>query len=100
MARGTTVSQARALVTQGKADKRLVIRRLMVDPSFQRRGIAKKLLQAVTSEADQMRIPMWLFSRPAGVPLYEKVGFIEVGQTQLSVPEFEVGKHRPVSKPY
>lgn len=83
----------RTLCHQPSLLRVLVIRRLMVHPRFQRRGIANKLLLAVASEADQMRTPMWLFSRPAGEPLYERAGFIEVGQTRLDVPEFKVGKN-------
>jgi GNAT superfamily N-acetyltransferase len=67
----------------------------MVDPAFQRKGIASRLLKHVTDEADRLRTPVWLFSRPAGVPLYEKAGFVEVGQTELDVPEFKVSMSRP-----
>jgi GNAT superfamily N-acetyltransferase len=67
-----------------------VIRRLMVDPKFQRKGIAAKLLRFVVAEADQERRPIWLFSRPAAVALYTRAGFVQVGETELDVPEFKV----------
>lgn len=65
----------------------------MVDPRYQRKGIAAKLMQHVTNEADRLRTPVWLFARPAGLPLYRKTGFIQVGETQLDVPEFKVRQH-------
>jgi GNAT superfamily N-acetyltransferase len=62
----------------------------MVDPKYQRVGLGGKLLTKVANEADEMRIPMWLFSRPAGVAMYKAHGFQIVGETQLDVPEFKV----------
>jgi GNAT superfamily N-acetyltransferase len=67
-----------------------VIRRLMVDPKYQRLGLGAKMLAQVANGADQMRMPMWLYSRPAGVAMYKAHGFQIVGETQLDVPEFKV----------
>lgn len=46
----------------------------------------------MTDEADRMRTPVWLFARPAGLPLYHKSGFIQAGETELDVPEFKVSR--------
>ncbi|KPI36899.1 uncharacterized protein AB675_5992 [Cyphellophora attinorum] len=67
--------------------RHVFVRRLMVDPSYQRMGIGSLLLRHVTSHADQNAMPCWLYSRPAGVKLYEQEGFRAVGTTELSTAE-------------
>jgi GNAT superfamily N-acetyltransferase len=67
--------------------RHVFVRRLMVDPLYQRMGIGALLLRHVTSHADQNAMPCWLYSRPAGVKLYEQEGFQAVGTTKLSTAE-------------
>lgn len=66
-----------------RGKKHMYIRRLMVLPEYQGRGIASKLLRVVTDEADKQKIVCWLFSRPAGEKLYTKVGFEIMGETEM-----------------
>lgn len=71
-----------------RGKKHMFIRRIMVLPEYQRRGIAGKLMKVVTDEADRQKIVCWLFARPAGMKLYEKVGYKAVGMTSMDEPEF------------
>ena len=71
-----------------RGKKHMYIRRLMVLPEYQGRGIGSKLLKMVTDEADRQKIVCWLFSRPiAERKLYEPVGFRTIGVTEMDEPE-------------
>lgn len=65
----------------------MFIRRIMVLPEYQGMGIGRKLMQVVTDEADQLKIVCWLFARPMGVGLYERVGYTTFGVTSMDEPE-------------
>ncbi|KAI8680343.1 N-acetyltransferase domain-containing protein [Fusarium keratoplasticum] len=56
---------------------------LGVDPSQQRRGIGKMLLQGAFEEADKFGEECYLVATPAGLPLYRGAGFEEVGVLKL-----------------
>lgn len=71
-----------------RGKKHMFIRRIMVLPEYQRRGIAGKLMKVVTDEADRQKIVCWLFARPAGMKLYEKVGYKTIAETDMNEPEF------------
>lgn len=69
-----------------RGKKHMFIRRIMVLPEYQRRGVASKLMKIVTDEADQLKIVCWLFARPAGEPLYQKVGYKTVATFEMDEP--------------
>ncbi|KAL1959450.1 hypothetical protein VTO42DRAFT_1895 [Malbranchea cinnamomea] len=48
---------------------------LVVDPSYQRRGIGKLLLQWAIEQATEERVPIGLEASSIGEKLYEKMGF-------------------------
>ena len=70
-----------------RSDRHSFVRRIMVNPKYQGHGVGAKLLKVVTDDADRQRIPCWLFARPAGLKLYERVGFVTVGITSMDDPE-------------
>ena len=69
--------------------RHIFIRRLMVDPAYQGRGVGVALLRHVTARTDEQAMPCWLYSRPAGVGLYEKMGFRDSGVTVLETEELK-----------
>lgn len=88
------VGEARYVTTRNyyiaciRGKKHMFIRRLMTLPEYQGRGIASKLLKVVTDDADRQKIVCWLNSRPAGEPLYKKVGFTVIAQTSMDQPDY------------
>lgn len=73
-----------------RGKKHMFIRRLMTLPEYQGRGVASQLLKVVTDEADRQKIVCWLNSRPAGEPLYKKVGFQVIAETMMDEPEYNL----------
>ncbi|KAM0299461.1 hypothetical protein ACHAPM_007503 [Fusarium culmorum] len=53
---------------------------LGVSPKCQRTGIGRRLAQWGIDRADEERVPAVLVSSNSGRPLYEKLGFKEIGQ--------------------
>ena len=51
---------------------------LAVDPSYQRRGIGRKLMEWGLERSKEEDVPITLTGTPAGLRLYEKIGFKEV----------------------
>jgi len=72
-------------VIRGK--KHIYVRRIMVLPDYQGYGIGRKLMKVVTDDADRQKIVCWLFARPAGEPLYLKLGFTLVSVIDMDEPE-------------
>lgn len=70
-----------------RGKKHMFVRRLMVLPEFQGRGIGRRLMKVVTGEADRQKIVCWLFSRPAGERMYESLGFRVISVTDMDEPE-------------
>ena len=70
-----------------RGKKHMFVRRLMVLPEFQGRGIGRKLMKVVTDDADRQKIVCWLFARPAGAKMYESFGFKVVSVTEMDEPE-------------
>lgn len=52
---------------------------MAVDPSFQRRGIGAALLRWGLEQAARERVPVLLFGSAKGAPLYQKLGFEDIG---------------------
>lgn len=70
-----------------RGKRHMFIRRIMVLPEYHGKGIGYQLMRVVTDEADRLKIVCWLFARPGGVPLYERMGYKSVGVTVMSEPE-------------
>ncbi|KAF9630654.1 hypothetical protein BFW01_g1216 [Lasiodiplodia theobromae] len=51
-----------------------------VDPKFQRRGVARMLLEWGMARAEKENVPVHLSATPAGAPLYRSLGFRGVGK--------------------
>lgn len=66
------------------------LRRMIVHPDYQRKGIGQKLLQWGVALADRENIVGWLFSRPAASKLYEKNGWKAVDSIAVDVSGMEV----------
>lgn len=70
-----------------RGKKHVYVRRIMVLPEFQGRGVGQTLMKVVTDDADRQRIVCWLFARPAGEKMYESFGFRVVSVTNMDEPE-------------
>lgn len=51
---------------------------LAVDPSYQRRGIGRKLMEWGMERSKEEGVPITLTASPAGLSLYQSIGFKEV----------------------
>jgi GNAT superfamily N-acetyltransferase len=58
---------------------------LAVDPKWQRMGVGRRLLEWGLEKADKEGLECWIEASPAGKPLYEKVGWKEVGATDVDL---------------
>lgn len=63
-----------------KGTKHIYLAILMTDPRFQRRGIGTALLEWGHKLADQDGVPAFLVASPVGHPLYQSVGWKDVGE--------------------
>jgi GNAT superfamily N-acetyltransferase len=66
------------------------LRRIAVHPDYQRRGIARQLLQWGLERADSERLVSYLNARPQARRLYENGGFKTVDIVPMPVPGLEV----------
>lgn len=70
---------------------------LGVHPSYQRRGLASKLLRWGLARADEEGVEVYLSSSPDGRPLYERNGFQVLDGRFSPYPGYEqVNMIRPV----
>ena len=60
---------------------------LGIFPDHQRRGIGQRLLEYGKQRAREEGVPLLLEATAAGLPLYKKNGFVEVGRSVLSARE-------------
>jgi len=58
---------------------------LAVEPKFQRMGVGRKLLEWGLDMADREGLEAFIEASPAGKPLYEKMGWREVGFTDVDL---------------
>ncbi len=59
-----------------------------VDPAYQRRGIAMAMMQHLRRWSAERGSPvLQLDASPAGAPLYERLGFVDDGQTVSFMPD-------------
>ncbi len=81
-----------------RGKRHVYLRRIAVLPTHQRRGIASRLLQWGVDVADQGKMVCYLNARPAGRPLYDKVGWKALGEMDWSVPGLEVAPLVPMMR--
>ncbi|KAJ5758708.1 hypothetical protein N7520_005864 [Penicillium odoratum] len=85
-----TLTQARLDFTKGAPHAFLA--NLVVDPSFQRRGVGTKLLDFMIAEiagsTDQAAMACWLDASPAGLKTYQRLGWEEVGATNFEMEQW------------
>jgi len=67
---------------------------LVVDPEWQRRGVGKRLLEKVLSIVDENGWEAFVDASPAGLGLYKKLGWEEVGRSVVDLGDYggEKGK--------
>lgn len=65
-----------------KPDQYWGILDLGVDTKYQRRGIARSLLQWALERAENEGLPVHLSATPSGAPLYSSLGFRSAGKWQ------------------
>ena len=58
---------------------------LGVDPNFQRMGVGNRLLEWGLEKADREGLECFIEASPAGKGLYEKLGWREVGFTDVEL---------------
>ncbi|KAI1456023.1 acyl-CoA N-acyltransferase [Annulohypoxylon moriforme] len=56
---------------------------MAVRPDAQRQGFGSQLLQSVCNKIDERRLPAFVMASPAGVRLYQKLGFEAVGKVEM-----------------
>lgn len=82
-----TVRGLRASAVQDKghlAEEHHFVWQLAVDPSHQRSGVGRALLQRVADSAQAADVPMYLdTANPDNVPYYASFGFEEIGRAPL-----------------
>lgn len=64
---------------------------LFTDPEYQQQGIATKLLDYGLALADEIGIFAYLEASPAGLALYKKLGFEEVGSFDINLSKYKPG---------
>uniref|UniRef100_V5GUJ8 N-acetyltransferase domain-containing protein n=2 Tax=Kalmanozyma brasiliensis (strain GHG001) TaxID=1365824 RepID=V5GUJ8_KALBG len=64
---------------------------LIIDPSFQRKGLGSKLVNWGTSRADEEGVCAWLESSPMGKGAYLKAGFRVLGMDRVDEPKAQKG---------
>ena len=58
---------------------------LTVLPEHQRKGIDRRLLEWVLKQADELGVECWIDATPAGLGLYEKLGWKKVNATRIDL---------------
>ncbi len=60
-----------------------------VDPKFQGKGFAGKLIRPVLARTDSLHLPCYLETFEANVPIYERFGFRTIERTSIPQTPFE-----------
>lgn len=60
---------------------------LCVPPEFRRRGIALALIKKGLEEAERLGLDTFVMAMKAGVPVYQKAGFILVDQVLIDASD-------------
>ncbi|TVY17420.1 hypothetical protein LARI1_G005969 [Lachnellula arida] len=64
---------------------------LFIDPSFQKQGIGKALIEYGNGVADREHLPLFLQATPFGFPLYVKGGFEMVDELDIDLRDWAPG---------
>lgn len=56
----------------------------MIDPAHQRKGVGRKLMEAILAESDAAGLSTMLLSSRESYPLYRKLGFEELGKWTIA----------------
>lgn len=67
-------------------DERHYLLTLATHPDYQRKGIASMMIRWGINQARESGVPIILFASPMATPLYETLGFREVGRRHVQVP--------------
>ncbi|KAM0480856.1 hypothetical protein ACHAPX_003743 [Trichoderma viride] len=92
-----TLTEARLQSTNGEPHAYLA--NLVVEPSFQGRGIGTKLIEFMTAdimaelghnnhELQNVAVVCWLDASPSGLSLYRRLGWEEVGEKQFHLEQW------------
>lgn len=68
--------------------RHLDIQLLATDPSYQRRGLASKLLKHVFQMADKEGKMSYIEATAAGFPVYQKIGYRQVDIVEVDLEKF------------
>lgn len=66
----------------------IFMRLLVVLPSYQGKGIGTRLLRWGLEQADQLGVKVWIDASPAGLRLYQKLGWEEVSRLEIDLQEW------------
>ncbi|KAL3477637.1 acyl-CoA N-acyltransferase [Aspergillus californicus] len=77
--------------------KRFELDALYVHPDYQRRGVARGLLEWGIAEAERLGLPVYLEATVAGRPVYERSGFEALQVAELDGREFGVDQSTEVT---
>lgn len=86
---GSVVAQG----ARGDYGNCFTVAKMVVDPSYQRRGLGRRVLDAVLAEADARGVPQGLVATEQGRPLYQARGFEPCGEIVVLFGELRVGAH-------
>lgn len=76
--RSTCLVMVRYRTYSRKKKKRTVLHIIAADPAYHGRGIGAALIRCVLDVADAEGIPTYLEALPLAVPLYRRLGFVDV----------------------
>ncbi|KAI1105157.1 hypothetical protein F4804DRAFT_148332 [Jackrogersella minutella] len=67
------------------SSEKLVLSSICMDASYRGRGIAAALIEGVLAKADAEGVTAYLEALPLAVPLYRRLGFVEVDQLEYDL---------------
>ena len=82
----TTLKALREKMMAGKQYGYVLI--LVTVPEWHRRGVGRKLLRRYLDVADEKEWDSWIDASPAGMGLYQKLGWEQVGGVTIDLGEF------------
>jgi GNAT superfamily N-acetyltransferase len=86
------VNAARDAKLGGK--RHMLMATLVVLPEYQRMGVGHELLRWGLAKADEEQVECWIDASPAGLGLYKKFGWVEVGHLDLDLKDWRGGESK------
>lgn len=80
------LKERREKATKGKQYGFVLV--LVTVPAWHRRGVGRKLLQGYLDLVDEKAWDSWIDASPAGIGLYEKLGWKEMGRAVVDLGDF------------